>query len=64
MIKYHAMLDNKTTNLEEVEDLQVILDKKLNAIGSNLATGNVMDSKRITKTIPLCTMCLLQALQH
>ena len=59
-----SLKDNKKTNLKEVEDLLVILDKKLNVIGFNLATGNVMDSKRITKTIPLCRMFLLQTLQH
>ena len=54
MIKYQAVQDNKRTNLERAEDLQVISGKKLSKIESNLAIGETMDSRKIIKTIPLC----------
>ena len=58
MIKYQAVLNNKTTNLERVEDQQAILGRKLNEIEFNLAIGETMDSRKIIRTIPLCIMCL------
>ena len=64
MIKYQAVLYNKTTSQERVEDQLVILGKKLNTIGSNLATGQVVNSRKIIKTIPLCIMSLQQTLTH